>query len=63
MNSKKKIREFVLLEKSTPRKKTMNKQNLDSREKLSPGEYIVLYPGKKKRLKQRLFLPAILAGN
>ena len=25
----------------------MNKQNLGSREKLSPGEYTVLYPGKK----------------
>ena len=27
-------------------KKKMNKQNLGSREKLSPGEYTVLYPGK-----------------
>ena len=27
-----------------------------------PGEYTVLYPG-KTRLKLRLFLPAILAGN
>ena len=33
-----------------------------SREKLSPGEYTVLYPG-KFRLKPRLFFPAILAGN
>ena len=43
-------------------KKMMNKQNLGPREKLSPGEYTVLYPG-KIRLKPRLFLPAILAGN
>ena len=39
----------------------MNKQNIGSREKLSPREY-TLYPG-KIRLKLRLFLPAILAGN
>ena len=36
--------------------------NLGSSEKLSPGEYTVLYPG-KIRLKPRLFLPGILAGN
>ena len=42
--------------------KNKNKQNLGSHEKLSPGEYTVLYPG-KIRLKTRLFLPAILAGN
>ena len=40
----------------------MNKQNLGSREKLSPGEYTVLYSG-KIRLKPRLFLPPILVGN
>ena len=40
----------------------MNKQNLGSREKLSPGEYTELYPG-KIRLKPRIFLPPILAGN
>ena len=40
----------------------MNKQNIGTREKLSPCEYTVLYPG-KTRLKPRLFLPAILAGN
>ena len=33
-----------------------------SREKFCPGEYPVLYSG-KIRLKPRLFLPAILAGN
>ena len=36
----------------------MNKQNIGSREKLSPCKYTVLYPGKI-----RLCLPAILAGN
>ena len=41
-------------------KKMMNKQNLGFREKLRPGEYTVLKPG-KTRLKPRLFLPNILA--
>ena len=36
----------------------MNKHNIGSREKLSPCEYTVLYPGKT-----RLFLPASLAEN
>ena len=48
--------------KNNNKKNMMNKQNLASREKLSPGEYTVLYPG-KTRLKPRLFPPAILAGN
>ena len=43
-------------------KQMINKQNLGSREKFSPGEYTVLYPG-KIRLKPRLFLSSILAGN
>ena len=40
----------------------MNKQNIGSREKVSPCEYNILYPV-KTLLKPRLFLPAIFIGN
>ena len=37
---------FVQMRSFGMKKKKMDKKNLGSREKLSPGEYTVLYPGK-----------------
>ena len=53
---------FVQMGSFGMKKKFTNKQNLCSCEKLSLGQYTVLYPG-KTRLKPWLFLLAILAGN
>ena len=42
--------------------RALKAKHLGSHEKLSPSENTVLYPG-KTRLKHRLFLSAIFAGN